>query len=188
MTVLANQVLKHFNVEKVKKIQNPEKPNTSLTEIELAELACHAVCWNQVGTVLDFISAKYDEKAVFRFLEKNAGSMSVGIEINGEMFTVGGSSIAEAMIKLSMSFIQRDQEKRHYLAFIAGRNVDKIAAKFEGGLEDEFEDEFEGEFEGELKNKNENLTKSEIWKRAVQGSTLCWCWYQPLVPKLVPTF
>ena len=21
-----------------------------------------------------------------------------------------------------------------------------------------------------------------------QGSTLCWCWYQPLVPKLVPTF
>ena len=89
------------------------------------------------------------------------------------MFTVGGSSIAEAMIKLSMSFIQRDQEKRHYLAFIAGRNVDKIAAKFEGGLEDELEEEFEGEFEGEfeveLKNKNKNLTKSEIWKRAVDG-------------------
>ena len=53
--ILANQVLKHFNVEKVKKIQNPEKPNINLTEIELAELACHAVCWNQVGTVLDFI-------------------------------------------------------------------------------------------------------------------------------------
>jgi hypothetical protein len=169
--IIANQVFKHFNL-------NLENQNKNLSETQLAELSCHAVCWNQVGTFLDFINAKYEEDAVFRFLEENeAGSMVVGIEINGEMFTLGGNSVCEAMIKLSMSFIQRDQEKPHYLAFIAGRHVDEIAEKFEGRCEDEFggdiaddfKNELGNELENELESKNENLSKSEIWKRAVDG-------------------
>merc|ERR1711970_885579 len=68
------------------------------------------------------------------------------------------------MIKTSMNFVQSQENRSHYIAFIAEKHVDDIATKFKGDLEDETDKD--------VPKETDKLTKMQIWKNEVDKSNV----------------